>query len=64
MPLKTLNNTRVFAQYTPCPGAGFWWLPFAGLCILLVALYVDRDLRRLHKDIESLEKLKYNFKKV
>lgn len=55
---------RVFAHYTPFPSVGYWWLPLAGLGILLVALYVDKDLGRLQKDIESLEKLRYNYKKV
>ncbi len=54
----------MFAQYTPYPGVGFWWLPFTGVFIVLLSLYVDGDIRRLEKEIERLEKMKYPFKKV
>ncbi len=46
------------------PGIGFWWLPITALFILAVALYVDTDLRRLTRDIDVLEMLKYQYKKV
>ncbi|GAB5030904.1 Hypothetical protein NocV09_00401790 [Nannochloropsis oceanica] len=54
----------VFYQYTPYPAIGFWWLPVTALFVLAVSLHVDRDLRRLTKEIDLLDKLKYDYKKV
>ena len=41
-----------------------WWLP--GGCALSagVAAYVDRDIASLLSDVEKLEGLKYDYKKV
>jgi hypothetical protein len=54
----------VFSTEYPSPAMGFYWLPLAPLFILLVALYIDWDIRHMSNDIEHLEKLKYEYKKV
>lgn len=54
----------MFAQEAPIPGISVWWLPLTPLFIVLAALYVDYDLRRLDSDINHLEQLKYQYKKV
>lgn len=66
---NTLNYSytyahSIFYQYTPFPAIGFWWLPITALFILAVSLYVDTDLRKLTRDIDLLEKMKYEYKKV
>lgn len=58
------HASRVFAQEAPIPGISVWWLPLTPLFIVLAALYVDYDLRRLDSDINHLEQLKYQYKKV
>jgi hypothetical protein len=49
---------------TPLPPMGYWWLPLVSLFVVGVSLYVDGDLRKLLGDIDNLEKLKYDYKKV
>ena len=44
--------------------AALWWLPGGCALSFLVALYVDRDIASLLSDVEKLEGLKYDYKKV
>lgn len=46
------------------PSMGFWWLPLTPLFIISTGIYIDYDLIRLDHDINHLEQLKYDFKKV
>ena len=41
-----------------------WWLPFGSVLSLGASLMIDRDFRSIKGEIEELEALKYDFKKV
>ena len=46
------------------PSLVYWWLPLSPIFLLCFSLYVDKDLRKLVEDVNYLEKLKYEHKKV
>ena len=41
-----------------------WWLPGGSLVSFALATYVDRDIATMLRDVEGLESLKYDYKKV
>ena len=41
-----------------------YWLPLINICILTIALYLDKDFNKLEYDIEHLEDNVYNYKKI
>lgn len=63
-PNPLLPSTSVFGKHHPRPHWSFWWLPAAGLLTLLLALYLDAEIKRMDREIGSLEKLKYNYKTI
>merc|ERR1712146_315489 len=46
------------------PSLVYWWLPLSPAFLLSFSLYVDNDMRKLVEDVNYLEKLKYEYKKV
>ena len=41
-----------------------YWVPLSGIGSILIAWYVDVDATSLEKEIDSLDKLRYNWKDV
>lgn len=41
-----------------------YWLPLSPLILYSLVLYIDKDIANITQDLENLETLKYEFKKV
>lgn len=54
----------VFGRQDARPHWSAWWLPCAGVGMLLLAYFLDAEVRRMERDIGGLEKLKYNYKTI
>lgn len=62
--IHTNAPPSVFGRQDARPHWSAWWLPCAGVGMLLLAYFLDAEVRRMERDIGGLEKLKYNYKTI
>jgi hypothetical protein len=61
--LLTLQTGSVFYIYS-ISDVTLCWLPLLPASLYVFVVYIDADIKNLSREVEQLEHLKYEFKKV